>query len=113
LRQEEQSKTNTLANLQNGNMLAVSSAKFEKEFCRELPESLVDLSNYIFDDTEMHTYLWMPSFVEDVKENMLQNEILAEALESESDNEFAAQNIQPIQEEQEKPKVISQLEQGL
>jgi hypothetical protein len=50
-------------------MLAISSAKFEKEFCRELPESLVDLSNYLFDDTEIHSYLWMPSFVEDIKEN--------------------------------------------
>lgn len=80
-------------------MLAISSAKFEKEFCRELPESLVDLSNYLFDDTEIHSYLWMPSFVEDIKENQLQNEIMAEAIDDESENDHVSPRVVPIQEE--------------
>ena len=45
---------NNMNTLQNGNMLAMSSAKFEKDFCRELPDSLADLSNYIYEDGDLH-----------------------------------------------------------
>ena len=83
LRQEESTKMNSLNTLQNGNMLAISSAKFEKEFCRELPDSLVDLSNYIYEDGELNQYSWMPPFEEDIRVNQVQNEIMAEAAEGE------------------------------
>lgn len=70
----------------------MSSAKFEKDFCRELPDSLADLSNYIYEDGDLHQFAWMPQFEEDIRINQEQNEIIAEAAEGDqAASEFAGQ----------------------
>lgn len=72
--------------LENQSMASMSGAKFEKEFCKELTESLNQVADIIYDGQSidnLKSYPWMPSFAEDVRLNQIQNDIMMEGAEVE------------------------------
>ena len=90
----------------------MTSVKFEKEFCKKLPESLHVLSDIIYSDNDDNEsqllqsdnsmYSWIPNFNEDIKYNRVENQILKDS-KAEDENEPKIQpqviNPNPIVEE--------------
>ena len=67
------------------NIVQIKEEKFEKEFCKKLPESLLVLSNQVYADDDGITedarktkYPWMPNFSEDIRLNKIESEIYSD-----------------------------------
>ena len=48
---------------------SIEQTKFDKEFCRDIPESLENLSNFVYNNDPLKSYEWMPSFEQDIRLN--------------------------------------------
>ena len=56
------------------NIVQMTSAKFEKDFCKKLPDSLQVLSKIVYSEgssADPSAYAWIPPFAEDISLNQI------------------------------------------